>query len=87
MENRTAYAYVQQKHHVYLTETSPRPVRDAALENDIVIHEYTHGLNNRLVGGGTARCLTGLDEGMADAIADWFSLSTSQVAADFIAGI
>lgn len=40
---------------VYLwTYTSPQ--RDGALSNDIVMHEYTHGITNRMTGGGTGRC-------------------------------
>jgi extracellular elastinolytic metalloproteinase len=26
-------------------------------QNDIVVHEATHGITNRLTGGGTGRCL------------------------------
>lgn len=56
------------------TKTSPQ--RDGALENDIVTHEYGHGISNRLTGGGTATCLQttearGLGEGWSDALADW----------------
>ena len=32
-----------------------KPQRDGALSNDIVVHEYTHGITNRLTGGGTGR--------------------------------
>lgn len=44
-------------------------MRDGALENDIVVHENTHGMTNRMTGGGTADCLqtveaAGLGEGM-----------------------
>ncbi len=51
------------------------PQRDGALENDIVSHENTHGLTNRLTGGGTGRCLQtteagGLGEGWSDAFAE-----------------
>ncbi len=31
------------------------PMRDGALENDIVSHENTHGISNRMTGGGTGR--------------------------------
>ena len=31
------------------------PERDGALENDIVVHENTHGISNRMTGGGTGR--------------------------------
>lgn len=63
--------------------TIATPPRDGALENDIVVHEYTHGLSNRLTGGGTGRCLQsleaqGMGEGWSDAVADW----TEQTSAD-----
>ncbi|KAH9017583.1 Fungalysin metallopeptidase-domain-containing protein [Lactarius hengduanensis] len=52
------------------------PGRDGALENDIVIHEYTHGGHHRMTGGGTGRCLQtteagGMGEGWSDAFANW----------------
>ncbi|KAH9887360.1 Fungalysin metallopeptidase-domain-containing protein [Cubamyces lactineus] len=52
------------------------PERDGALENDIISHENTHGLTNRMTGGGTGSCLQtteagGLGEGWSDAFADW----------------
>ena len=31
------------------------PERDGALENDLVVHENTHGITNRMTGGGTGR--------------------------------
>ena len=31
------------------------PERDGSLANDIIVHEYTHGITNRMTGGGTAR--------------------------------
>lgn len=54
-------------------ETSPE--RDGALENDIVVHENTHGITNRMTGGGTGRCLQtteagGMGEGWSDAMAE-----------------
>ena len=33
------------------------PERDGALENDIIVHENTHGISNRMTGGGTGRCV------------------------------
>lgn len=57
------------------THTSPFE-RDGALENDIIAHENTHGLTNRMTGGGTGRCLQaresgGMGEGWSDAFAEW----------------
>ncbi|ESK87636.1 putative extracellular elastinolytic metalloproteinase precursor [Moniliophthora roreri MCA 2997] len=71
------------------TLTSVR--RDGAVENDIPIHEMTHGLSNRLTGGGTGRCLQtteagGMGEGWSDALADWFSHSDSAAVTDFVMG-
>ncbi|EEB91178.1 hypothetical protein MPER_10503, partial [Moniliophthora perniciosa FA553] len=71
------------------TLTSVR--RDGAVENDIPLHEMTHGLSNRLTGGGTGRCLQtteagGMGEGWSDALANWFSHSDSAAITDFVMG-
>ncbi|KAL0565938.1 hypothetical protein V5O48_016076, partial [Marasmius crinis-equi] len=60
------------------------PERDGSLENDIVIHENTHGITNRMTGGGSATCLQtleagGLAEGWSDAMADWSSQISATV--------
>jgi len=52
-----------------------QPNRDGSLENDIVVHEMTHGVTNRMTGGGTGRCLQsteggGMGEGWSDAMAE-----------------
>ncbi|KAJ7156530.1 Fungalysin metallopeptidase-domain-containing protein [Mycena crocata] len=66
------------------------PLRDGALENDIAVHEMTHGITNRMTGGGTGRCLQiaesqGLGEGWSDAMADWSEQVASPIA-DFTLG-
>ncbi|KAI1785077.1 Fungalysin metallopeptidase-domain-containing protein [Ganoderma leucocontextum] len=66
------------------------PDRDGALENDIIAHENTHGLTNRMTGGGTGRCLQtteagGMGEGWSDAFAEWTTHTNSSVP-DFILG-
>ncbi|KAF9521526.1 metallo proteinase 10 [Crepidotus variabilis] len=68
------------------TRSDPR--RDGTMENDIVIHEMTHGITNRMTGGGTGRCLQttesgGLGEGWGDAMADWMG-QTSEQTRDYI---
>ncbi|RDB18735.1 Extracellular metalloproteinase mep [Hypsizygus marmoreus] len=70
------------------TRTSPQ--RDGALENDIVVHEYTHGITNRMTGGGTGRCLQtteagGMGEGWSDAMAEWTEHTASAVP-DYVMG-
>ncbi|KAF9261307.1 hypothetical protein L218DRAFT_1046845 [Marasmius fiardii PR-910] len=71
------------------TFTTPR--RDGVLENDIPIHEMTHGLTNRMTGGGTARCLqtvesAGMGEGWSDTLADWYAHSGSAEITDMAMG-
>ncbi|KAK7045379.1 hypothetical protein VNI00_007628 [Paramarasmius palmivorus] len=69
--------------------TDPR--RSSALQNDVVIHELTHGLTNRMTGGGTASCMqtiesVGLSEGWSDIVAEWFTRSNSPEVQDFVEG-
>ena len=51
-----------------------RPVRDAALDSIVIMHEYTHGITNRLTGGkSNAECLntkeaSSMGEGWSDII-------------------
>lgn len=47
----------------------PTPMRDGALDAEVVLHEYAHGLSNRRVGGGaliTALQSSGMSEGWSD---------------------
>ncbi|KAF9008271.1 metallo proteinase 10 [Cyathus striatus] len=70
--------------------TLTNPNRDGTMENSIIIHEFTHGITNRMTGGGTGRCLQtlesgGLGEGWGDALADWMRLTSDDVG-DFVMG-
>ncbi|KAF8638159.1 hypothetical protein AX17_002402 [Amanita inopinata Kibby_2008] len=67
-----------------------KPRRDGAMENDIVVHELTHGITNRMTGGGTGRCLqateaAGMGEGWSDAMAEWVRQKNGTVR-DFVMG-
>ncbi|KAF9262344.1 hypothetical protein L218DRAFT_867734 [Marasmius fiardii PR-910] len=67
------------------------PNRDGVFQNDIPLHEMTHGLTNRMTGGGTATCLqtlesAGLGEGWSDAVAEWFVRSDTPEITDFVTG-
>ncbi|KAJ9061554.1 hypothetical protein DSO57_1019473 [Entomophthora muscae] len=59
------------------------PLRDGDLEDDIITHEYTHGLSTRLTGGpANSDCLGwgeagGMGEGWGDIIATLLRLNTS----------
>ncbi|KAH7100182.1 Fungalysin metallopeptidase-domain-containing protein [Auriculariales sp. MPI-PUGE-AT-0066] len=67
------------------------PMRDGDLTNSVILHEYTHGLTNRMTGGGTAQCLQsvearGLGEGWSDAFADWVFQSSGTHIKEFAIG-
>ncbi|TRM67936.1 Fungalysin metallopeptidase-domain-containing protein [Schizophyllum amplum] len=71
--------------------TYTTPLHDGDMENDIALHEGTHGISNRLTGGGTARCLQsneagGMGEGWSDAMAEWMHWTNDEVT-DFTMGV
>ncbi len=53
------------------------PNKDGDVDNGIVIHEYGHGISNRLTGGGTASCL-GNSEQMGEGWSDYYALMFTQ---------
>jgi extracellular elastinolytic metalloproteinase len=67
---------------MYLWDTAT-PLRDAAMDSDILIHELTHGLSNRLTGGpANSDCLGsgeagGMGEGWSDTLAWAFTMKSS----------
>ncbi|KAG2003706.1 extracellular elastinolytic metalloproteinase [Coprinopsis cinerea AmutBmut pab1-1] len=75
---------------IFTTDDLSAPRKDSAMANDVLIHEFAHGLTNRMTGGGTARCLqtfeaAGLGEGWSDAMANWFA-QKSVTTRDFVIG-
>ncbi len=53
---------------------SGNPQRDGDVDNGIVVHEYTHGISNRLTGGpSTASCLQNAEH-MGEGWSDYISL-------------
>ncbi|RKP23342.1 zinc-dependent metalloprotease [Syncephalis pseudoplumigaleata] len=63
--------------------TRTRPSRDSDFSNDIIAHEYTHGISNRLTGGpANVNCLGGgeaggMGEGWGDFFAVWLRLKST----------
>ncbi len=54
--------------------TAPNPDRDGDLDNGIIVHEYGHGISNRLTGGPTASgCLSNAEQG-GEGWSDYFGL-------------
>ena len=52
----------------------PNPDRDSSFDNQIIIHEYVHGLSNRLVGSG-ALITQHLTKGMGEGWSDFYALA------------
>ncbi|MFO0817195.1 MAG: M36 family metallopeptidase [Pirellulales bacterium] len=64
--------------------TTVSPARDAALDNTILIHEFGHGVSERLTGGpANTTALNALQSaGMSEGWSDWWALMFTQTAAD-----
>ncbi len=56
--------------------------RDSALDVGIVIHEYAHGLTNRLTGGGVDCLSATQSRGMGEGWSDFFALALTQQLGD-----
>lgn len=56
--------------------TGPNPDRDSSLDATVVLHEYVHGLTNRLVGGGAVGSLNTIQSaGMGEGWSDFYALA------------
>ncbi|MCC6125070.1 MAG: M36 family metallopeptidase, partial [Pirellulales bacterium] len=64
--------------------TYTSPSRDGDLDNEIIVHEYGHGVSNRLVGGpANASALTTVQSrGMGEGWSDWWALMFTQKPTD-----
>src|SRR5262249_55676852 len=69
------------KLHLYATAT---PRRDAALQSDMIIHEYAHGVSTRLTGGpANSDCLSsGEAAAMGEGWSDFFAIALRMKATD-----
>jgi uncharacterized repeat protein (TIGR01451 family) len=66
--------------------TGPTPDRDGDLDAEVVLHEYTHGLSNRRVGGGVG--ISALQSGgMGEGWSDFYGLSLLSEAGDDVNGV
>src|SRR5262249_46737891 len=65
--------------------TGPTPDRDGDFDAEVVLHEYTHGLSSRLVGGGVG--ISALQTGgMGEGWSDWYALTLLSEPGDDLAG-
>jgi extracellular elastinolytic metalloproteinase len=62
--------------------TAANPDRDGDLDAGIIVHEYGHGISNRLVGGpSNVNCLTNTQQA-GEGLSDWWSLAYTARASD-----
>ncbi len=54
--------------------TGPTPDRDGALDSQVVVHEVTHGLSNRLIGNATGLG-SNMSRGMGEGWSDFYALA------------
>ena len=56
------------------------PIRDTAFDGDVIIHEYAHGLTERLVGGPfMGGCLNGFQSGsLSEGWSDFYAISITE---------
>lgn len=64
--------------------TYTTPMRDSDLANEIILHEYFHGISNRLTGGAAnSSALFALQSGgMGEGWSDWWALMVTQKTTD-----
>ncbi len=65
--------------------TFTQPYRDGALDATVILHECTHGLSDRLIGGG-AGIYQLQTEGMAEGWSDWYALTLLSKEGDDVDG-
>ncbi len=53
------------------------PQLDGDVDNGVIVHEYGHGISNRLTGGGTANCLSNAEQ-MGEGWSDYYALMFTQ---------
>mgnify|MGYP002858231704 CR=1 FL=1 len=62
--------------------TSPTPDRDGSFEAEVVLHEYAHGVSNRLVGGPSVTISSLASRGMGEGWSDFYGLALTAQATD-----
>jgi hypothetical protein len=55
--------------------TAPTPDKDGDLDASIVVHEYGHGISNRLIGGPSNVSCLGNTQQAGEGLSDWWALA------------
>ncbi|NQW03003.1 MAG: hypothetical protein HQ485_03150, partial [Acidobacteria bacterium] len=61
--------------------TAPTPDLDGDFDHGIVVHEYGHGISNRLVGGPSTTSCLGNSQQPGEGLSDWWALVYTATAA------
>jgi hypothetical protein len=62
--------------------SGPTPDRDACFDKEVVLHEYAHGVSNRLAGAGNGGLLVMQSRGMGEGWSDFYAQSLVSKATD-----
>jgi hypothetical protein len=62
--------------------TDGNPDRDGSFDAEVVLHEYCHGLSNRLVGGPSVTISALTSQGLGEGWSDFFSMALTAETAD-----
>jgi extracellular elastinolytic metalloproteinase len=57
------------------SRTGTQPLRDGDLDSGVIVHEYGHGISNRLTGGPSRVNCLGNQEQMGEGWSDWFAVA------------
>ena len=57
-----------------IEDTSGENFIDGSFDNGVVVHEYVHGLTNRLTGGSSTSGCLGNEEQMGEGWSDWYAI-------------
>ncbi len=57
-----------------IVDTSGENFIDGSFDNGVVVHEYVHGLSNRLTGGAATSGCLGNEEQMGEGWSDWYAI-------------
>jgi len=72
---------------ISLLFSGPTPMRDSALDAEVMLHEYTHGLTERTLGGGVGVNYFGQSGAIHEGNSDWFAMTVLSEAGDDLGGV
>ena len=71
---------------ICLLFSGPTPMRDSAFDAEVVLHENTHGVTERVLGGGVGVNYAAQSGGIHEGNSDWFGLTLLTEPTDDLSG-